>query len=123
MQRVRGVGGIFFKARGDRPALLEWYRDHLGIDFDAAWGGTVFEPAGPELNWSVFERDTTYFGPAAPFMINYVVDDLAAMLAQLRDAGIEVEERTEESEYGKFGWAHDPEGNRIELWERPASAG
>jgi predicted enzyme related to lactoylglutathione lyase len=52
-------------------------------------------------------------------MINYRVEDLDRMLEQLRDAGTPVEERIEESEFGRFGWATDPEGNRFELWEPP----
>ncbi len=120
MQRVLGIGGVFFKARGDQAALLAWYRDHLGIDFAEEWGGKVFQTGGPDLTWSIFPSDTTYFSPgSATFMINYEVADLAAMLAQLREAGVTVSEKTDESEFGKFGWAVDPEGNRIELWQRP----
>ena len=72
------------------------------------------------LTWSIFNADTTYFSPgSAPFMINYVVDDLAAMLDQLREAGVQIADQIEDNEYGKFGWAIDPEDNRIELWQRP----
>ncbi len=53
-------------------------------------------------------------------MINYRVEDLHALLAQLRGEGCEVDPKVEESEYGKFGWVMDPEGNRIELWQPPA---
>lgn len=50
-------------------------------------------------------------------MVNYRVDNLTALLEQLRTEGVTVEEHTEEFEYGRFGWVMDPEGNRIELWE------
>ena len=57
-------------------------------------------------------------------MVNYRVRDLDAMLAQLRAAGAEVDEKVEEHELGRFGWAVDPEGNRFELWQpaRPRSS-
>ena len=124
MKRVTGIGGIFFKAK-DPKALGEWYRDHLGIDVQA-WGGAAFRwadggPAGTGTTiWSPFKDDTAYFAPsAAPFMVNYRVDDLHALLAQLRSEGVTVEDKVEESEYGKFGWVMDPEGNKLELWQPP----
>ena len=71
--------------------------------------------------WSPFKGDTDYFAPsAAPFMVNYRVDDLHALLAALRSEGCDVVDKVEESEYGKFGWVMDPEGNKLELWEPPA---
>jgi predicted enzyme related to lactoylglutathione lyase len=126
MKRVTGIGGVFFKAK-DPVALREWYRRHLGVDF-AEWGGTVFKWAGADnpggvgsTVWSVFDDGSTYFGPGANrFMINFRVDDLHALLAALRAEGCAVDQRVEESEYGKFGWVADPEGHRIELWEPPA---
>lgn len=69
---------------------------------------------------AVFPDSSNYFAPStAPFMVNYRVDDLQALLAALRSEGCQVDEKTEVSEYGKFGWVMDPEGNRIELWEPP----
>lgn len=124
MQRVTGIGGIFFKAN-DPEALGTWYRDHLGLDV-GDWGGAIFNwgGAGSEKGttiWSAFKRDTTYLGPeTASFMINFRVADLHALLAVLRTEGCNVEDRTEESEQGKFGWVIDPEGNKVELWEPPA---
>ena len=70
--------------------------------------------------WSLFKQDSAYFDPGGKsFMVNYIVDDLDAMRAQLRAGGVTVDDKVEESEYGRFGWAMDPEGNRFELWEPP----
>ena len=124
MKRVTGIGGIFFKAT-DPKALGAWYRDHLGLDV-TDWGGAIFEWGGPGSEkgttiWSAFKSDTTYLSPGtASFMINYRVADLHALLAALRSEGCNVEDRTDESEQGKFGWVIDPEGNKVELWEPPA---
>ena len=119
MERVRGVGGVFFKAR-DPQALATWYREHLGVPVAEGQAYAAFESTGPgdATVWSAFPADTDYFGPGSSgLMVNYCVDDLDAMLAQLRAAGVEVIDRTEEYEYGRFGWAVDPEGNRFELWQ------
>lgn len=129
MKRVTGIGGIFIKAQ-DTERMRDWYRRHLGIDIQA-WGGTAFrwsdpdrvEPDGGVTVWSLFPADSSYFAPStAPFMVNYRVDDLHALLAALRAEGCEVDAKVDESEYGKFGWVMDPEGNRIELWQPPAGA-
>jgi catechol 2,3-dioxygenase-like lactoylglutathione lyase family enzyme len=120
-----GIGGIFFKAR-DPDALREWYRAHLGLEIQS-WGGCTFRwaeaaPSNREGTtvWSVFPATSTYFAPStAPFMVNYRVTDLGEVLAALRVEGCAVDDRVEESEFGKFGWVMDPEGNRIELWEPP----
>ena len=124
MQRVTGIGGIFFKAQNPE-ALREWYRTHLGIDVQD-WGGHKFEWGGSQDGatvWCVFESDTEYFAPShAPFMINYRVANLAQVLDALRAEGCTVDDSMQELEYGKFGWVMDPEGNRIELWEPPAEA-
>jgi predicted enzyme related to lactoylglutathione lyase len=125
MKRVTGIGGIFFKAR-DPKALGAWYQRHLGIEVED-WGGCAFRwasednPGGTGTTvWSPFREDTTYFAPSdASFMINYRVDDLHALLAALRAEGCAVDEKTEESEFGLFGWVIDPEGNKIELWQPP----
>jgi predicted enzyme related to lactoylglutathione lyase len=120
MTRVTGIGGIFFKAK-DPGALGEWYRVHLGINVQE-WGGTVFTWVQPGSTvWSIFPIDTEYFSPgSAPFMVNYRVEDLDAVLQALREEGCAVDDKTHESEFGKFGWVIDPEGNRIELWQPPA---
>jgi predicted enzyme related to lactoylglutathione lyase len=71
--------------------------------------------------WNIFPASSSYFDPSpAPFMVNYRVEDLGQVLAALRAEGCTVDERIEESEFGRFGWVMDPEGHRIELWEPPA---
>jgi predicted enzyme related to lactoylglutathione lyase len=124
METVQGIGGVFVRGR-DKDALLAWYRDVLGVPV-AAWGGTAFvwsEQHGAEhgtTTFSVFAADSTYFAPGtSPFMINFRVKDLDRMLAQVRAAGGWVDERIEDSEYGRFGWVLDPEGTKIELWQPP----
>ncbi len=118
MERVLGVGGVFFKAR-DPKALAEWYSTHLGVPFDAGQTyGTFTAAAGEQTVWSMFPQDTKYFAPStASYMFNLRVRNLAAMLQQLRAAGLQVDDKVEEYDYGNFGWVMDPEGNRIELWE------
>lgn len=125
MRRVTGIGGVFFKSK-DPKALGDWYRTHLGMDV-SEWGGLAFQWADDRLNdggstvWSVFTADTDHFAPSpAGFMINYRVEDLHGLLATLREEGCDVVEKTDESEYGKFGWVIDPDGNKLELWEPPA---
>jgi predicted enzyme related to lactoylglutathione lyase len=125
MKRVTGIGGIFFKS-DDPKKLYEWYETHLGIQREPH-GSAMFE--WRELNdpnqtgttvWSVFPRDTKYFGAShSSFMINYRVDDLDGLLDELKKKGVEVGPRPEDSEYGRFAWITDPDGNRIELWEPP----
>lgn len=125
MKRVTGIGGIFFQAK-DPVALRAWYKDHLGIDVQA-WGGAAFTWADGEGNptrgttvWSIGASTGNQFAPStSPFMINYRVDDLAGLLQALRNEGCEVLEKTDDSEYGKFGWIMDPEGNKVELWQPP----
>ena len=117
MQKVTGIGGIFFRAK-DTGALAQWYLDHLGVSLvpqdleTAPWvtqaGVTVFAP---------FAMDTDYFAADKQFMINFRVDDIAAMTRQLRSAGIEVKELPDMEGVGKFAHLSDPEGTPIELWE------
>jgi predicted enzyme related to lactoylglutathione lyase len=120
MARVTGIGGVFQRAGGQADSLLKWYAEHLGIEL-SEWGAKPFEwTPGGSTNWAVFDQDTEYFGRRdQAFMVNFRVADLDAMLAQLRAAGVEVIDALEEAEYGRFGWAVDPEGNRFELWEPP----
>ena len=121
--KVTGLGGVFFKA-DDPKQLHEWYERHLGLKQEN--GGVFFRWRDRDADtpgttvWSIFPRDTSYFDPGkAPFMLNYRVDDLDAMLTRLRADGVTVDDRREDSEYGRFAWVMDLEGNRIELWEPP----
>jgi len=117
VERVTGIGGVF--VRSARPeALRAWYAEHLGLELED-FGGAVLRSAGGEtLTWAVFAAETDYFGRRdQQAMLNYRVRDLDAMLSQLRAAGVDVDERVEDHEYGRFGWATDPDGNRFELWQ------
>ena len=126
MKRVTGIGGIFFKAK-DAPALQEWYKQHLGIDVQN-WGGTAFtwtdadgNPTGGMTVWSVAPETSNQFAPSnASFMINYRVEDLYAVVAALKAEGCNVLDKIDDSDYGKFAWVIDPEGNKVELWQPPA---
>jgi predicted enzyme related to lactoylglutathione lyase len=115
--RATGVGGVFLRAK-DPTALVRWYTEVLGLKRDEA-GYTVLRSTGGEtLTWAVFPGDTDYFGSKEQaVMVNYRVDDLDRMLLQLRTAGVAVDDHVEEHEFGRFGWAFDPEGNRLELWQ------
>jgi len=126
MERVTGIGGVFLRAQ-DPEALQGWYEQHLGLAPDPD-GCVVFRwserksQANASTVWAPFDADTDYFGARKQqAMVNYRVRDLDAMLAQLRAAGATVDDKIEDSEYGKFGWATDPEGNRMELWQPPAN--
>lgn len=124
MKRVTGIGGIFFKS-SDPKRLSAWYRDHLGLDV-SDWGGAIFQWGGPDSSpgmtiWSPFAQDTNKMDPSsASFMINFRVADLDTLLATLRTEGCNVIDNTEPSDFGKFGWVIDPDGNKVELWEPPA---
>ena len=125
MKRVTGIGGIFFQAR-DPAALRAWYQAHLGIDV-LPWGGAAFrwtdaegQPMSGTTIWSIGDVKNDSFAPSrSAFMINYRVADLNALLQALRDEGCHVVDKTDDSEYGKFGWVIDPEGNKVELWQPP----
>ena len=125
MKRVTGIGGIFFHAK-DPVALRAWYQEHLGIDVQE-WGGTAFtwadgagNPTKGTTVWSIGASSGDLFAPStSTFMINYRVEDLAGLLQALRKEGCDVLKKTDDSEFGKFGWVMDPEGNKVELWQPP----
>lgn len=123
MAKVTGIGGVFFKSNNDNKALLTWYNEHLGInleDFGGAvlnWSDDQAEDGGLTV-WHIAEKGSEWFSPSdANFMINYRIDDMAGMIKQLTDAGIDLLKEPESHENGKFAWIADPEGNKIELWE------
>ena len=122
MNRVTGVGGIFFKCQ-DPDLIKQWYARHLGFQTDQY--GTNFEWRQADqpdrkgfTQWSPFNADTTYFEPSPkPFMINFRVENLEALVPLLKAEGVTVLDDIESFDYGKFVHILDPEGNKIELWE------
>jgi len=126
MARVLGIGGVFFKCR-DPEALKQWYQRWLQVPVSADFTGAVLRPdqipRGGYTVWGLFAADTTYFLPAnREFMVNFIVDDLEGALANVREGGAEVMAEIETSEFGRFGWFVDPEGNKVELWVPPEPA-
>ena len=125
MKRVTGIGGIFFKAK-DPTSLQAWYKLHLGIDVKV-WGGAAFpwtdadgKAVEGKTAWLIASQESKQFAPSsAPFMINYRVDDLLGLVKALKEEGCNVLDKIDESEFGKFGWVIDPEGNKVELWQPP----
>ena len=122
MENVTGIGGVFIKAK-DATALAAWYKENLGINFFegnyTAFRWNNENPAVPGTTvFSFFKEDSSYFSPSeSKFMINFRVKDLKALLSSLKEKGIWVADKTEDYEYGSFGWTMDPEGNKIELWQ------
>lgn len=123
MARVTGIGGVFFKSRNDNAALAAWYQQHLGLPLEGFGGAVLRWPDdkaedGGLTVWHVAEKGSQWFSPSdSPFMINYRVDDLDGLIAQLRAGGVEIVGGPESHENGKFAWVMDPEGNKVELWE------
>jgi predicted enzyme related to lactoylglutathione lyase len=127
MARVTGGGGVFLRS-ADPKKLAAWYAEHLGVKLND-WGGAAFEwsdevPKGTGTTaWSTFPADTKYFGVAdegkAPqaVMIDYRVDDLDTLVTQLEAAGVWVDPKRDDSDFGKFAWIKDCDGNRVELWQ------
>ena len=114
MQKVTGIGGVFFKAH-DPEMLMTWYEENLGIPFRHGYieftapGSTVF---------SIKKEDSTEFDPSTKeFMLNLRVADLRSLLPELREKGVTIIGEIEEYDYGRFGHIVDPEGNKIDLWE------
>lgn len=123
MEKVTGIGGVFLKVK-DGKALAAWYDKHLGFSFGEN-SYVIFEwmnknnPDVPgQTVFSFFKNESKKFEPStSPFMINFRVKDLQALLKKLKEEGVEIIGEMQEYEYGKFGWVMDPEGNKIELWE------
>lgn len=123
MAKITGIGGVFFKSKGDGKALAAWYEKHLGMslqDFGGAilrWTDDKAEDRGLTV-WHVANKDTQWFSPSdSPFMINYRVDNLDELLVQLNADGVILVGGPESHENGKFAWIMDPDGNKVELWE------
>ncbi|RYU80468.1 VOC family protein [Hymenobacter persicinus] len=122
MKKVTGIGGIFFKC-ADPQAMNEWYATNLGLTTSEY--GTTFEWQSADnpqqkgsTSWCTFAQDTPYFAPSTkPFMINYRVDDIVALVAELKKNNVTVVDEIAEYDYGKFVHILDPEGNILELWE------
>src|SRR5205085_8861318 len=114
--------GIFFKP-ANKQQMQEWYAKHLGLA-DSGHGVMLpwREKDNPENEqitvWSIFPGNTTYFEPsAASFMVNYIVDDLEALLERLAKEGVQIDPKRQDESYGRFAWIYDPDGNKIELWQ------
>jgi predicted enzyme related to lactoylglutathione lyase len=117
MATLLGIGGVFVKSK-DPKALAAWYREMFDIQIQP-WGGATFPgQAGTSATWSPFAATTEYFKPSErELMVNFRVDDLDALLAQLRARGANVLDRREDGEFGKFGYVLDPDGTLLELWQ------
>ena len=122
IKKVTGIGGIFFKCK-DPNKMKEWYKKHLGLNTNQY--GAVFEwRQGADstqkgfTQWSPFAETTKYFEPSTKdFMINYRVENLVALVEELKKEGVTIADKIETVEYGKFVHIIDIEGNKIELWE------
>ncbi len=120
--KVTGIGGVFFKCK-DPKKLKAWYRQHLGMNINAYgatfdWYATPDSTKKSQTQWTPFPEKTTYFAPSTrDFMINYQVDNLDALVSQLRQAGVTIVDTVASHDYGKFVHILDEEGNKLELWE------
>ncbi len=125
MKKVTGIGGIFFKCKNPNE-VKAWYKTHLGLDtndygatFD--WRQDDDPDKAGSTTWGPFADDTKYFEPSASsFMINYRVENLEALVDELKKEGVVVLDAIDDSDYGKFVHILDMEGNKIELWEPKA---
>ena len=123
MARVTGIGGVFFKSTNSNTELAAWYQKHLGLSLES-FGGAILKWSNDKAEdqgvtaWHVADKESEWFKPSsAPFMINYRVDNLDEMVAQLKQGGVELVGGPEFHENGKFAWIMDPDGNKVELWE------
>jgi len=123
--RILGIGGVFFKS-ANRDQMREWYSKHLGLADKGAGAMLPWrEHDDPQKEhvtvWSVFPTSTDYFDPShAPFMVNYIVDDLDALLDRLKQEGVKIDDKRMNESYGRFAWIYDLDGNKIELWQPSA---
>jgi len=119
--RILGIGGVFFKS-ANRDQMREWYSKHLGIA-DTGQGAMLpwREHDDPQKEhvtvWTVFPNSTKYFDANQPFMINYIVDDMDALLDRLKQEGVKIDPKRMDESYGRFAWIYDSDGNKIELWQ------
>ena len=120
--RILGIGGIFFKS-ANQQEMKEWYATHLGLggsghDVMLPWR-EADNPENEQMTiWSIFPSDTKYLEPSqASFMVNYIVDDLDALLERLEKEGVCIDPKRQDESYGRFAWIYDPDGNKIELWQ------
>ena len=128
MAKVTGIGGVFFKSRGDRAVLASWYEKHLGMRLED-FGGVILRWPEDRADdrgvtvWHVADRDSKWFSPSeSSFMINYRVDNLDELLQHLRACGVDIVQGPEADDNGKFAWIMDPDENKIELWQ-PMTSG
>ena len=123
--RILGIGGVFFKS-ANRDQMREWYSKHLGL---ADKGHGVMLPwrerDDPQKEhttvWTLFPATTDYIPATQSFMINYIVEDLDALLDRLKQEGVKIDPKRMNESYGRFAWIYDLDGNKIELWQ-PVSA-
>src|SRR5579862_4363170 len=119
--RIMGIGGVFFKS-ANRDQMREWYAKHLGLA-DKGQGAMLpwrehDDPQKEQVTvWSVFSASTDYFAPNQTFMINYIVDDMDALLDRLKQEGVKIDPKRMDESYGRFAWIYDLDGNKIELWQ------
>lgn len=123
MAKVTGIGGVFIKSTSNGKKLAQWYQKNLGLTLEDFGGAVLIWPEDKAEDkgitvWGVAEKDSKWFSPSkSSFMINYRIDDMDRMIAQLKKADIDIIEGPQSHENGKFAWILDPEGNKVELWE------
>jgi len=122
MKKVTGIGGIFFKCK-DPKKMTEWYQNNLGLNTNP-YGATFewYEGADStkkgQTQWTPFPETTKYFEPSTKdFMINYRVENLEALVEELKKNGVTIVGTIETYDYGKFVHILDAEGNKVQLWE------
>lgn len=122
MKKVTGIGGIFFKTK-DPEKMKEWYQKHLGLPINPygasfEWYETPESKTKATTQWTPFKEQTKYFEPSTKdFMINYRVENLEALVEELKKEGVTILDSIESYDFGKFIHILDAEGNKIELWE------